>query len=490
MKKKSVIIVGSGLGGLFSGAILSENGFQVTIIENHYNVGGFASCFKRAKSRHEVGIHCLDGFVKDTVKFREFEKLGIFENVEFVRAPDFYKIKTSNGMISIPDNIEETESTLCEHYPLEKESIKKYCNILNNIQSEIEKSSSFENDPYQALKIPILTKYKNYSLGKYLEKNFQSNELKSILMANICFYHDNPKELNFLIFMYGNSFYFKNGCYFIKGSSQTLGDYLKSLIEKNNGKFLLGTRVVGLEYKESEIQSIQIQKRTNTETSKLSADCYIFNNSPYTVSDWIKNESLLEIKNKQRQEPSISMSTIFLEFDQAPKTFGLSGYMSYFMLSEIESKIKDINAFCFIDYSEIDSGLTGDNKYIAAILFKDDYINWFHKSKEEYLRIKEHTIEFVINFLDKQFPGIKKSCTLAEMATPLTIERYTLNTHGAIYGFSFKNRMFSAENFLKNNISNMYFASAWSRGAGFSFASLSGIETAREIIGEYENEFF
>ena len=36
----SVIIIGGGLGGLFTGAILSKNGVKVTIVEKNSSIGG------------------------------------------------------------------------------------------------------------------------------------------------------------------------------------------------------------------------------------------------------------------------------------------------------------------------------------------------------------------------------------------------------------------------------------------------------------------
>lgn len=38
--KQHVIIIGGGLGGLFTGAILSKEGFHVTILEKNSIIGG------------------------------------------------------------------------------------------------------------------------------------------------------------------------------------------------------------------------------------------------------------------------------------------------------------------------------------------------------------------------------------------------------------------------------------------------------------------
>lgn len=41
------IIVGSGVGGLTCGALLSKRGYKVLVLEQHYQVGGYCSSFRR-----------------------------------------------------------------------------------------------------------------------------------------------------------------------------------------------------------------------------------------------------------------------------------------------------------------------------------------------------------------------------------------------------------------------------------------------------------
>jgi all-trans-retinol 13,14-reductase len=47
MNKYDVVIVGSGLGGLVSGYILSKNGYKVIIVEKNHQIGGCLQTFKR-----------------------------------------------------------------------------------------------------------------------------------------------------------------------------------------------------------------------------------------------------------------------------------------------------------------------------------------------------------------------------------------------------------------------------------------------------------
>ena len=44
---KTTVIIGGGLGGLFAGAILSREGFKVTVLEKNDTAGGGLQNFRR-----------------------------------------------------------------------------------------------------------------------------------------------------------------------------------------------------------------------------------------------------------------------------------------------------------------------------------------------------------------------------------------------------------------------------------------------------------
>jgi len=57
MSKYDVIIIGSGLGGLQCGYILSREGFKVCIVEKNDQIGGSLQNFVRKDCIFDVGGH-------------------------------------------------------------------------------------------------------------------------------------------------------------------------------------------------------------------------------------------------------------------------------------------------------------------------------------------------------------------------------------------------------------------------------------------------
>ena len=75
---KSVVIIGGGLGGLFSGAILSKEGLKVTVLEKNAIIGGGLQSFKRFGELFDTGMHIIGGMRKDGNIRRICEYLGIW----------------------------------------------------------------------------------------------------------------------------------------------------------------------------------------------------------------------------------------------------------------------------------------------------------------------------------------------------------------------------------------------------------------------------
>ena len=63
--EKTAVIVGGGLGGLFTAAILSKEGVKVTVLEKNLNLGGGLQSFKRFGEVYDAGMHILSGMHED-----------------------------------------------------------------------------------------------------------------------------------------------------------------------------------------------------------------------------------------------------------------------------------------------------------------------------------------------------------------------------------------------------------------------------------------
>ena len=73
------VIIGSGLGGLLSGAILSRAGYHVTVLEKAAQPGGCLQTFTREGLRFDTGFHSVAGLEKGGPLERIFRPLGLMD---------------------------------------------------------------------------------------------------------------------------------------------------------------------------------------------------------------------------------------------------------------------------------------------------------------------------------------------------------------------------------------------------------------------------
>ena len=58
------IIIGSGIGGLCTAALLGLKGKRVLVLEKHFKIGGWTHTFRRENYEWDVGIHYIGQFHK------------------------------------------------------------------------------------------------------------------------------------------------------------------------------------------------------------------------------------------------------------------------------------------------------------------------------------------------------------------------------------------------------------------------------------------
>ena len=75
--KRSVAVVGGGIGGLTAGALLARRGYKVLILDQALVPGGCASTFKRRGFTFDVGATQVAGLEPGGIHSRIFSELEV-----------------------------------------------------------------------------------------------------------------------------------------------------------------------------------------------------------------------------------------------------------------------------------------------------------------------------------------------------------------------------------------------------------------------------
>lgn len=110
----SCIIIGGGIGGLFTGAFLSKNGIKVTVLEKNSIIGGGLQCFARKGKTFETGMHVAGGFGPDGNLNKICHYLGISHKLRLQEVPsecsDEIYYHSSNELFQIASGKENLQN--------------------------------------------------------------------------------------------------------------------------------------------------------------------------------------------------------------------------------------------------------------------------------------------------------------------------------------------------------------------------------------------
>lgn len=475
--KYDVIIIGAGLGGLTAGAKLAKEGKKVLMIEQHSQPGGCATTFKRKNYTLEVGLHEMDGPSPRDMKNRIFTELEVFNNVEFIKVPEFYHFLSSHLEITIPPDSAAAITVLKEKFPEESAGIDAFFNQILN-----PKRKPAGNEPV-----------KDISLGEFLDSIIHNDDLKLVLLGNLGYFHDDPYSISLTYYSVAQGSYFTGGASFIKGGSQKLSDHLATFIKNHGGEVLLSHLATGFIIENDKIQGVKFSKKKapSSETLTAFADEILANAAMPEIAELLPAVYGNSLKNKiKNQRPGASLLTVYFGFNKSLKTLGHQHYSTFIYDGSVKTQADILSnntgpfatrSFTFIDYGQIDSGLAPEGKSVGAICCIDYLKDWESLTEEQYEAKKEEVANIFINRLGKLIPGIAAVIEYYEVGTPYTVKRYTLNPGGAVYGFAQTPGKEQIE--TSDIIGNLHFASAWGKtGGGFSGAIYSGFLCAYNIL--------
>lgn len=519
------IVIGAGMGGLTAAAKLAHEGKRVLVIEQHYIPGGCATTFKRKDFIMEVGLHEMDGLNASDPKLSFFKEIGLWEKLKFQRVPEFYRFTNGKIDIVIPDNMERAIEVLTKAFPREKRGISKYFKTIGAIHQEVYKlpdsfwirilllpvfpilfpylitsSSRFAKitallNPLFWLCRPRMLFWRHRTIGTFLDQYIKDDQLKTILLANLAYYHDDPYTMSLIYYATAQAGYYTGGGHFIKGGSQQLSNNLASYVNENGGLVLLGKKVSKILVDNGKATGVVFNDAFNPNLGEvtISASNIIANLAIPLVPRLLPlpYKNIYQKKINQLQ-PACSLLSVYIGFKSQIKELSSRHYSTFVFPDSMESPEHMLQlakgcwenkSFVFVDYSQIDSGLAPYPKSFGCICAIDYMTNWDQLDPGEYKKEKEKVAQIFLDRLEKLLPGFKAEIEYYEVATAKTIERYTSNPVGTPYGFAQLPGQAGVYRMASTRVpvKNLQFASAWGfPGGGFTGAILSGLSAAKK----------
>ncbi|NCC26399.1 MAG: NAD(P)/FAD-dependent oxidoreductase, partial [Deltaproteobacteria bacterium] len=258
--RHDVIVIGSGIGGLTAAALLAKRGLKVAVFEQHYQAGGFCSSWTRVVKRgderlrytFDAGVHDVSGLGDHGPVRNLLKQLDIQDVIDWRHMGHEYRLEGLQLQVP-PDCPDGFQRMLAERFPNERDKIQEFFDIVRSVYREmydgVEKTGGVPRPPETVEALLDYPKTHPHSLKwgetpyrTMLDRFFQDDQLKEVLLALTGYLGDDPKALSFedMVPIFG---YYFDGGYYPVGGSQTLAKALVKVIEDNGGSVQLKTAV-------------------------------------------------------------------------------------------------------------------------------------------------------------------------------------------------------------------------------------------------------
>ncbi|MEN8121048.1 MAG: NAD(P)-binding protein [Bacteroidota bacterium] len=435
--KFDVVIVGSGIGGLLSGAILAKEGKKVCILEKHYQIGGNLQVFKRKGCHFSVGMHYAGTLDKDQIMYKIFSYLNIYKDLKIKKLDEdcFEKIIIGDKEYCYAMGMENFKKKLISYFPEEEKAIEAYSQRIDQIWE----SSNLLN--LRAQNLDEMSQYDEYEENAYdyIKSITKNKELRALLAATNGLYAGIKEKSPLFTHAIINNFFIKSA-WRIAESGENISDLLKQIIENNRGKVFTQKEVKRFEFKGSEISSAIVE-----DGEKFYAENFISNIHPVSTIKLVGPGKFRKAYTKRIEslENSISSFSLFIVLKKRTLKHINSNIYHHLKTSTVWKNAqytKNDWPTGYMMYTTEDPNNEGYAESLVALAMMkfEDVKQWenttVNKRGDDYLKFKEEKTKKLLGLISMKFPSVEESIDTIYSATPLTYRDYTDTYEGAMYG--------------------------------------------------------
>ena len=506
-KHYDTIIIGSGMGGLATAAILSKEGQKVLVLERHYTAGGFTHVFKRKGYEWDVGIHYIGEVQKNEKLIKKLFDYVTNGKLHWADMGDIYdRIFIGDKVYDLVKGVKNFKSKMLEYFPEEEKAIDKYVDLvfaarkaskmyyinktLPNFLSQL--LGFFMSRPFYKL-----SDRTTYEVISSLTDN---QELIKVLTGQYGDYGLPPKQSSFAMHASVVCHYFDGGSFPIGGSSQIVKT-IEPVITKYGGIILI----------KAEVKEINIVENTATGVTMIDDKVFTANNiisgaGIMTTFDKLLSKDIAikhNLKEKlQKVDRSVAHVSLYIGLEDSPENLQLPKTNFWIYPDDcdhdtcVERYMNDIEQPLPLVYISFPSAKDPDwvNRYpgrstidIITLVPYDTFAPWdgtkWMKRGSDYKKLKEKIAQRLLQELYKKLPHLEGKVAYYELSTPLTTQHFINYDKGEIYGLSHDPSRFR-QKFLKpkTDIKNFYLTGQDIATAGIGGALVSAVLTTTVLL--------
>jgi all-trans-retinol 13,14-reductase len=503
------IIIGSGLGGLTTAALLSQNGKKVLVLEKHYTIGGFTHVFKRKDYEWDVGIHYVgDMQSKNKLMPRLFQYITDgklqWEDMGEVYDRIVFEDKTYDLVKGRENLVSKLKSEF--NTPEDQAAIDRYMEAVKNVIKASRNYYSMKVIPgwlgrwIRKWNSRKFLKYSNRTTLDILRSITKNEKLIGVLCGQYGDYGLPPGQSSFAMHAILVSHYF-NGGYFPVGGSSNIAEYIYPQIKAGGGEIYSNAEVKEIIMEGNKAVGVLMADGNELKAEKIISNAGIFNTFKRLINPQHPIRPKLESQLKGLA-PSVAHICLYIGLKKDSQELQLPRsnfwiYPSYDHDKNVREYLDnpEDNPFPVV-YISFPSAKDPDweRRYpgtstieIISLAPYDWFKKWentrWGKRGEDYEELKEKWSLRLLDNLYGQLPHLRGEIDYYELSTPLSTKNFTAYQSGEIYGLDHSPARFQNEFLTPHTpINNLYLTGQDIVSCGIGGALMGGLITSSAIL--------
>ena len=495
-----VIVIGAGIGGLSTAALLAKAGKSVLLVERHDRPGGYAHGFKRRGFHFDSGVHLVsgcgsEGYRNGSVIHKICRALGIDPQAIFIPIPAYARAVFPEFETPLHSGEDAFITGLSERFPEEKDrllALLRLCRVLAEeamVAEEIlAQGRSAPISP--ALALANLFRYRRTTLAEALDEFLVDARLKSACAALWPYLGLPPSKLSFLYWAAMIAGYTYEGGYYCQGSFQTYANLLAAAVQEHGGEVLLNASVRRICVEQGKVCGIILENgqviRAETVVSNIDAR--------QTADLLIGREHLPEghCEGLEKLTSSLSVFVSYVATDLQLAEQAHSHESFFFDSFDHEAGYAltcagRSNWFSATLPSLADPSLAPEGQHILLLTTLCPFqigLSW--------RQAKQGFQQRLLQQAERHFPGLNDHLLWVESGSPRTLERFTLNHQGAAYGYApSPDQIGPNRPGVRGVLPGLYHTGHWTRpGGGVAGVSVSALLAGQAVLNIAKQEDF
>ncbi len=490
VKQYDVVVIGAGLGGLFSAVTLAKNGLKVCVLEKNRQIGGCLQTFALRKKVFDACVHYIGGLGEGHTLHRLFKYAGIINDLNLHELD-------SRGFDQILFGHEETRyplgtrahfvESLLPYFPQEEDALNRYLALISKVADQFPLYNLRTGEAEEKLSVMSL------ELLSTLRSLTGNERLVEVFAGNNMLYAGVEGQTPFYTHAMSTEAYLHSVRKVVPGSSQ-IARLLWRVLQKYGGEIYRHMEVVALKESGGAIEYAEtadgVQWRARNYISAIHP-AVLFS---LTDSKYLRSAFRHRVGALPHTPPGVMVNLVL-----KPQTVPYLGQNVYWhpsgevLAKETASGIHwpDTQALFYME----DLANPGFAESVSILVYADekDFSRWKDSGNiigVQTIRDKDYQKEkdaFADKLLEKtfgRFPELRDAVIARSIATPLTFRDYTGTPEGSLYG-PMKDVARPAQTSLavRTKISNLLLTGQNVNMHGVMGVCITAVTTCAELLG-------